>query len=98
MFIGLALSLGTLSCIRSHEHRLTHISVCPVGKLALTAAALTGSLLPRGEKDRSTTDESPVVKAQVGSRQRVIYSSIDVDNSPCNHACTVIGSIAACSV
>lgn len=30
----------------------------------MTAAALNGSLLPR-EKERSTADESPVVKSQV---------------------------------
>lgn len=37
----------------------------PAGKLAVTAAALNGSLLPRGDKERSTTDDTPISKSQV---------------------------------
>ena len=55
---------------------MCHCLVCIAGKLAVTGAALNGSLLPKSDKERSTTDESPVVKSQVSLSRHAFASCL----------------------
>ena len=61
-----AARLCLIVCIALVLQQSWHVCGVPAGKLAVSAAALNGSILPRTERDRSTADDSPVIKAQVG--------------------------------